>query len=1122
MSNFLDVLSAAASQTGDDSVRHQATQQLLQLRQSDGNAYLSSLAEVLAGHPEPHLRQFAAILLRQLCAISMKDTTWTEAPQEVRGKVQQALLSCLGNEQEHAVVRAVAQCVAAIYGREVVQEKRQWNDVAQAVQAMSQVTDADVARQEAALILLRYVCEYSPAALEDAGLANFLSQFCGRVISSANASPTCRVAAISCSRVALHAKPDLVVLHPLIAASLQALVDAKDEDFAAQVCSELNELFDAAPDVFGNANNLEQAVRAVLSVVERQDIESDTRQRAYQSILTLLSVQRKLARALPLTDPLALLVFEFAAVYDDTLTFDDIENDAEQDGIAFAIQAANQLPDILSEERLVAVLLPRVQQELQSADWKRRQGALAVLGAVISRVASAIGNAQANEMRSWLLECDEALLGEDEVDAFLERCLPLMQDSTRHFRVHAMIDTLVCITLDRVSATKVVRHFSDLLGCFLQHMQRDNGKPEYNLLARRTALGCTATIAQSTSKIVEEVDEDETHPFYAFAQQAHAIMRAFYQQAGPTLLQLAMADETGNPEQDGVRDQAMFAVGYIGQSVPELFRPHALQMLPKLVQVAHIPNAQQLLGHVATVLGADFVPFLPQVMNALNDTMQVDASQLLEMHEPVPEHVNAANGYLVAEQEIPGVGMRRLVLNNSLLQAKNYAVGLVLEMAMNTALQQAMAPLVPPLLASCLPLVEYVSSADIRTGSIKVLPELFNCLVVAQAPDKVLKENFVKILNVLKSRIQSEQNADVTVALLSNIGDLLRYYPAGLTSSVLMQVGETINEAIDSALYMRNEVLKVLAKTRQGQTSYEEEDLQLDEFYERENPVLATAVQLSDTVFSLVGDRWLKTWQRKLVPLAEMLIKKADSIFREDPYAVAQGVFLFVDPLLSPAVSPAAKKDIVKGTRKLVSPLLNVAGPGAHSELRRAAQCYVQAVSGVVPAKLLPINDLVRVVGTELSVSLETEAFEQEAHDAALAAAATMLKKHRSKPNVSSLLQPFFASLPAESALDNRECFSALVELAQQQVLPLHEASLLPQWLAVLGFGIMHSSPAAQLEQGELPLSEHVFADHVGAIREMLKSLLQNEAAVQQAAQSLSPESQQWLQLAVARVQAGK
>ncbi|ETN97190.1 hypothetical protein RFI_40338 [Reticulomyxa filosa] len=100
----------------DNELRSKAEVELKQIKQRQPANYFTGLCALMAHSSDPMIRSFAAVLLRQILAVT--DDTYDNIPFQCQAQVRQTLLTCCAEEKDRdtllQVSHALGQCAVHI------------------------------------------------------------------------------------------------------------------------------------------------------------------------------------------------------------------------------------------------------------------------------------------------------------------------------------------------------------------------------------------------------------------------------------------------------------------------------------------------------------------------------------------------------------------------------------------------------------------------------------------------------------------------------------------------------------------------------------------------------------------------------------------------------------------------------------------------------------------------------------------------------------------------------------------------------------------------------------------------------------------------------------------------
>eukprot|EP00559_Dactyliosolen_fragilissimus_P009831 CAMPEP_0184854854 /NCGR_PEP_ID=MMETSP0580-20130426/232_1 /TAXON_ID=1118495 /ORGANISM="Dactyliosolen fragilissimus" /LENGTH=1327 /DNA_ID=CAMNT_0027349207 /DNA_START=50 /DNA_END=4033 /DNA_ORIENTATION=+ len=236
-----------------------------------------------------------------------------------------------------------------------------------------------------------------------------------------------------------------------------------------------------------------------------------------------------------------------------------------------------------------------------------------------------------------------------------------------------------------------------------------------------------------------------------------------------------------------LRGAAVEAVSIIGQAInsEEMFRPDAEKIISIALPILHhcshtnddsiIPINKILaaLARTATTMETDYLPYVPSVLPHILKRLDENADvSFQDGNEDDLEGINQGEsnydedtGIETFTLALPGMGVKKLVLNTTQIQEKTMAARALYEHA--NALGSSFAPYAEQCIKSLCPLIVFPYSSEVRTTAAQALVPIFNAAsnYSLEQGSKSFRQTlpgtaFLSIVSSLAKQMKEEDGSD--------------------------------------------------------------------------------------------------------------------------------------------------------------------------------------------------------------------------------------------------------------------------------------------------------------------------------------------------------------------------
>jgi len=721
------------------------------------------------------LRSFAGVLLRR----AIDQHSKAIAP-EMLAQLREALINMWVTEKESILLmrlsHAIAQSATTTGG---------WDDLIPTV--VGQAGSLDAKGMVALLGLIERIAEYCPEDIQKQ--VGHLGSFLATCLSAT--APDVQVACARATGAVINAIEDETIrsqFRPALTPILTVLggtLERGDELDATKIMDHLIEIAQMQPLFF--KTNMDAVVACMISVASSEGLDFSTRSIALELMVTLTESAPAMARRCQgLIQGLVPLAFELMLDIDEEDTVwaqGKYGDDSTEDNHLVGEEAIERAAAGMGGRVLAPAVFQLAQTAGSSTEWRRRRAAVVAImrlaeGAVevfkphlpnaLNYLETSLGDASPYVQYEAVQAIGQfSLLFPQAVAQMVTRFVPLLTmgvkntDMCPRVRGHcanAMINIASPGTCD---ADMLQPHLPALLDALLSALQNAPVEVQGPCLV---LLG-----------FVAQVSEDAFVPFYpSFMPGVKAI--------------LANACQPGLEE---LRGKAMECAGLIGEAVGEtVFAPDALEVMQTMIGAMQSSDGKfgdnditfdyilPACSSISKALGANFVPFLPYVMDPLlaaatkiisiviEDANEEDADADLERDEDTGMDTTVVN--------FAGV-FKRVSLNTHAVQQKKKAVDMLYTFA--SSLKSHLGSYLVPSLEALLPCVLDKNSAETRSSASMSLSSVFEAFVDATKLGQVSPADTHKVMEEIMAKLlvglQGESSVDARAAAAEALRDLL-------------------------------------------------------------------------------------------------------------------------------------------------------------------------------------------------------------------------------------------------------------------------------------------------------------------------------------------------------------
>ncbi|KAJ3075622.1 hypothetical protein HDU98_007434 [Podochytrium sp. JEL0797] len=858
----------------------QQAEQALQAQWKDAQPHLLllGLANLIVHHPEPQIRSLSAILLRRFAAKTPNDedhTLWSLVTDDVRQYAQTHLLQALAQETIDDVRHKICDSIAELM-IENINIDLQWPALLSAIHECLKSTTPHL--RESALRIIAVV----PSLITDESSPEAVIPLFADCLQT-QGSEQVRVTAIQASIMymldvlqteevgeGVPTSPSRVAFGQLMPVILTTLSSLTDEKLVVDSFSYLIELAEADPRLF--RVHLPSLIDFVATVMQNQDLDSPTRQTAVELLIALAEARPGMIRKLPqFTQTIVPILLSWMAQIEDNeswyttedLSQDDDDNDEDY---VFGEQAIDRLSIALGGKTMLTIAFTLIPKLLGSPDWKQRHAGLLAV--------SVMGEGCRDQMVDSLKEVTDLVIPylrdpHPRVRFAACNCVGQMCTDfapTFQSEYNDVILTNLVPLMDDMSNPRVQSHSAAALVNFMEDADKHKVTPALDEIVRRLVglLNVEKTYVQEQAiTTIATVADCAGKNFVNYYPSIMPVLINILQNATDKRFRL-------------LRGKALECASLIGLAVEkEVFSQHVQQLLQILQAIQQEPKedddpvASYLLvawARVCKVIGVDFVPYLSVVIPPLIASAAVKPDMAVLDSDESEEKYPEDEGW-----EFISLGNQKFGIKTNVLEDKHTAVEMICTYARD--LEEHFVPWVREVMATVVPLLNFVFHDGVRHAAASTIPLLFNCMKRANVPTDQIMTFWTEVVSKLMDFMMTEMDPGYSSHIYATYSECLQYLgPQFLTNEQMENFVASCEKQLDEFVKRSRE----RNATRKDDDYDEEEEEALQQDEESDNELLAEMANAFHEIFKIANTAFLPYIQPLLPKLKMFLTNSKD------------------------------------------------------------------------------------------------------------------------------------------------------------------------------------------------------------------------------------------------------
>ncbi|RKP10154.1 armadillo-type protein [Thamnocephalis sphaerospora] len=825
--------------SSDNAERSQAEQQLNQLWMvQHPDTLLQGLAHFACRDTAADIRTFAAVLFRRLAyknapnqqesGEALSFTVWDAVTAETRTRCMQELMASIKDEQVTSVRHKMCDTVSEVY-RNCAARGQSWDDLKVLLFELSGSQNAD--QRDCAFRVFAAV----PAILESQAPQTIHQVFAQRL---ADENAIVRLSAMRAyiafvMEAEVRVRNSFASLMPQVLEVLSSVAAQHDDETTGDALNIYIELAERLPKLFRPV--LANLVTICVKIVQEDgQFEERTRQSALELLLTLCEAAPSMLKKVPnfaaTVVPLCLKMMSELEDDKEWYTAEELDDGDNDENYIIGEQAMDRLARALGGSHILPVSFQYIPGMLHSELWQQRHAALMAISAIAEGCAKIM---------------------ENELGKVIELVLPFFRDAHPRVR-YAACNAIGQMSTDFAGVLQSQFH-QPVLSSLIPAMD-DAGQPRVQTHAAAALVNfCEAASKEMLEPYMDTmfeklmallntgkmyIQEQAITTIATLADSAQDRFVKFYGVIMPMLMNVLA--QAATKEFRMLRGKALECATLIALAVgKDVFAAHAPQLIALMIQTqasiadSDDPQSYYLLhawARICKVLGADFAPYLQEVMPPLMHSAQLKPDfTIIDSEEDVESKYSAEDGW-----EFVGIDGQQFGIKTTVLEEKCAAVEMFVCYARE--LGAAFQPYVGQVLETVLPLLKFYFHEGVRFAAATVLPMLINCAKQANSNPTYLREMWMVICQRLNEVTLSEADPSFLQQLYASYAECVEELGEGCMTAEQL---EYFTKAMESQLKEYYQRLNARQEEREahGYDADDEDGLGLEE--EEDDAMLA-------------------------------------------------------------------------------------------------------------------------------------------------------------------------------------------------------------------------------------------------------------------------------------------
>lgn len=909
---------------------------------------LMGLAEHIAGSPDANVRSFAAVIFRKIASKTRKNEQnqmtemFVSLAKDQAAVIRQKLLECLVNEADKQIRNKISDAVAEV-ARQYSDVDEPWPELLTVLFQLSIADDSG--KRESAFRVFNTTPGIIEKQHEDAVGQAFTKGFKDNEVGV-------RLAAMEAFASFFRSLPKkrqqkYYPLVPEVLNILPPIKEKRDGDELSKALVALIDLAEAAPKMFKPL--FANLVQFSISVIQDKDLNDICRQNALELMATFADYAPSMCKKDPsftndmITQCLSLMT-DLGDEDDvqDWLDADDLDQEESDQNHVAGEQCMDRLANKLGGLTILQPTFNWLPRMMQSQSWSDKHAALMAISAisegcrdqmeaelkpVLDLVVPALSDphprvrwAGCNALGQMSTDFAPTMQKE-YYDVILKAIIPVLDSPEPRVKSHAA--AALVNFCEEAEKTVLEPYLDELLSSLYRLLQYDKR------YVQEQALSTIATIADAAEA--------------AFSKYYDSLMPLLF-----NVLQMPIDKDTRL-----LKAKAMECATLIGLAVgKERLGGDAMKLVQLLASIqtsvteADDPQATYLMhcwGRMCRVMGAEFLPYLPNVMPPLLELAKANADvQLLEDEEQV-EALQQEEGW-----ELVPIKGKMIGIKTSTMDDKHMAIELLVVYAQ--VLEGNFAPYVAEVMEKiALPGLAFFFHDPVRYMSAKLVPQLLNSYKKAYGnPSNELAQLWAGTVEKLLEVLTAEPSIDTLAEMYQCFYESVECLGKDcLTAQHMEHFINSVQSALEDYKIRVDQRAEESAGVNPEDVEDEAEELLMQ--IEDDQTLLSDMNKAFHSIFKYHGAAFLRPWERLMATYESFLNNASDPTQRQWGLCIMDDVLEYCGPE-SIHYANYIMTPLIEGCRDPSPAIRQAAAYGIGVAAQKGGQAWAQFLGGSVPA----------------------------------------------------------------------------------------------------------------------------------------------------------------------------
>ncbi|CAI2308084.1 unnamed protein product [Caenorhabditis sp. 36 PRJEB53466] len=754
-------------QSSDNEIRKKAEEHYEQI---DGATKVAALFEAYVHHANnTDVRSTVLVFLRRVLSRDW-DSIWEKLNEENRQRILTKVLEMIVHESEISIKKKIADLISEIASNLIDDAgDMSWKGVLELMDHC--LKSDDLTANYIALLILR-----GCPIIFGNNLNHFLPQL-KVVLEKCMATPDLQIKSTAVRAVIAFAvdndeEKDVVrLMTSLVPNVLQVCNETSDEDDSDGPLGEFAELASSLPKCLNT--HMTEVLHVALSLAGNKDKNEMCRQNAIEVICSYMeSAPKGLKKYAPgaLGPILETLLSCMTELDDDILQewLTEIEEEDDYEDVPIIAESAiDRVACCINGKVMLPVFLPLVEKLLTSDDWKMKHAAL--------RAFSAVGEGCQRSMEPHIEQIMVHItkyVNDSHPRVQYAACNAIGQMSTDFAptlqkKCHANVVPALLESLDRTDVPRVCAHAASALVNFAEECPKNIIGQYLPYILQKLENVLSAVFNRLADKRYQVVVENIVTAIASVAEAAEELFKEHHARLIPNLVHILQ--NVGELKE--LRGKTIECISLIGYAVgKEHFHATAIEILNLLGDgmkdlAIDDPQYSYMISswtRFCSILGADFAPFLPVVMDPVLRAARYRPDFNIFNNEDIQETESGV--------EYHGIGGEKTVgIRTSGLEEKATACDMLVAFAKE--MKEAFMPYVLDVYELAIKNLDFGLHDGVRTASAEIMPFLLVCVEKQGLEDK--RRLWCEFLKALTTSMEEEDDVEILAAFMSAIGSCI-------------------------------------------------------------------------------------------------------------------------------------------------------------------------------------------------------------------------------------------------------------------------------------------------------------------------------------------------------------